>query len=113
MSMVHLDWHTSDINGMQVCAVLDDSSRCVLAGGEFQEAATENAIKLLQEAISKYEWLTDIREVLTDRGSQFYANKKNKYGDAENGFESFLKKAKIKHIKSRVNHPQTNGKFEK
>ncbi len=113
MSLAHLDWHTSDINGTQVCAVLDDSSRCVLAGGEFQEATADNAIKLLQEAISEYGWLTDILEVLTDRGSQFYANKRDKYGDAESRFESFLEEAKIRHIKSRVNHPQTNGKFEK
>lgn len=36
-----------------------------------------------------------------------------KNGDAESRFESFLEDFKISHIKSRVNHPQTNGKFEK
>jgi transposase InsO family protein len=113
MSLVHLDWHTSDFNGMQVCAVLDDSSRCVLAGGEFDEATADNAIGLMKKAIYKYGWLTNIGEVLTDRGTQFYTNKRDKYGDAESKFESFLEATKIKHIKSRVNHPQTNGKFEK
>jgi transposase InsO family protein len=113
MSLVHLDWHSSHINGKQMCAVLDDSSRCVLAGGEFDEATADNAIGLIREAISRYGWLTDTREVLTDRGSQFYANKRNKYGEADSKFESFLEEAKIRHIKSRVNHPQTNGKFEK
>ncbi|HPS91939.1 MAG TPA: DDE-type integrase/transposase/recombinase [Methanothrix sp.] len=113
MSLVHLDWHSSDFNGTEVCAILDDSSRCVLAGGEFEEATADNAIKLMREAISKYGWLIDIREVLTDRGAQFYANKRDKNGDAGSKFESFLEEVKIEHIKSRVNHPQTNGKFEK
>ncbi|MBN1235695.1 MAG: hypothetical protein JW999_06555, partial [Methanotrichaceae archaeon] len=35
---VHLDWHTSRINGKEVCVVLDDSSRFILAGGEFPAA---------------------------------------------------------------------------
>jgi putative transposase len=113
MSMVHLDWHESDFNGMQVCAVLDDSSRCLLAGGEFEEATADNAIVLMREAIANYGWLNDIADVLTDRGTQFYANKRDKRGDAESRFDAFLEKYKINHIKSRVNHPQTNGKFEK
>ncbi len=29
-TLVHLDWHTSKVNGMKVCAVLDDSSRRIL-----------------------------------------------------------------------------------
>jgi transposase InsO family protein len=89
------------------------ATRYVLAGGEFAEATADNAIGLMREAISNYGWLTDIREVLTDRGSQFYTNKRDKYGDAESKFEAFLEEVKIWHIKSRVNHPQTNGKFEK
>jgi hypothetical protein len=34
---VHLDWHTSIHDGKKVyvCVVLDDSSRRILAGGEF------------------------------------------------------------------------------
>ena len=41
LTAVHLDWHTSKVNGKEVCVVLDDSSRCVLAGGEFEAATTE------------------------------------------------------------------------
>ena len=54
-----------------------------------------------------------LREVLTDRGTQFYASKRDNEGNAENGFELFLRDQGIKHILARVKHPQTNGKIEK
>ena len=98
---------------MFVCAVLDDSSRRILAGGEFDAETTDYALRLLKEAMGRFGWLTGIREVLTDRGTQFYANKRDKNGDADSRFEDFLKDNKIKHIKARVKHPQTNGKLEK
>ena len=43
----------------------------------------------------------------------YTANKRDMNGDADNRFEDFLKENKIKHIKARVKHPQTNGKLEK
>ena len=113
LSLVHLDWHISKFNGKEVCVVLDDSSRCILAGGEFDAETTENSIKLLQEALDSFGWLTSIREVMTDHGTQFYANKRNKNGYANNEFEIFLKKNKIVHILSPVKRPQVNGKIEK
>jgi hypothetical protein len=48
LSLLHLDWHISKFNGKEVCVVLDDSSRRILAGGEFDAETTENSIKLLQ-----------------------------------------------------------------
>jgi putative transposase len=113
LSLVHLDWHTRDCDGKKVCVVLDDSSRRILAGGEFDAETTENSIKLLQEALEKYGWLTPIREVMTDHGTQFYANKRDKNDNAESEFENFLKMNKINHILSPVKRPQVNGKIEK
>ena len=113
LTLVHLDWHTSKLNGMKVCAVLDDSSRRILAGGEFDAETTENSIQLIQEALDNFGWLTGISQVMTDHGTQFYANKRDKNGDADSRFENFLKDNKIVHIKTRIKHPQTNGKFEK
>jgi len=100
LSMVHLDWHTSIHGGKKVyvCAVLDDSSRRILAGGEFDAETTDNALQLLKEAMGRFGWLTSIREVLTDRGTQFYANKRDENGDADSRFEDFLEENKIKHI---------------
>jgi len=115
LSLVHLDWHTSDHDGKKVyvCVVLDDSSRRILAGGEFDAETTDNSLLLLREAMDRFGCLASIEQVLTDRGTQFYANKRDKNGNADSRFENFLAENKIKHIKSRVNHPQTNGKLEK
>jgi hypothetical protein len=46
--MVHLDWHTIIHDGKTayVCVVLDDSSRRILAGGEFDAETTDNALQL-------------------------------------------------------------------
>jgi transposase InsO family protein len=51
--------------------------------------------------------------MITDRGSQFYANKRDKETNSNNIFEKFLENNNIKHIISRINHLQTNGKEEK
>jgi transposase InsO family protein len=90
-----------------------DSSRCILAGGEFDAETTDNALQLLKEAMEKFGCLASIEQVLTDRGTQFYAKKRDKNGNAESRFEDLLEKNKIQHIKSRVNHPHTNGKVKK
>jgi transposase len=62
LSMVHLDWHTSIHDGKKVyvCAVLDDSSRRILAGGEFNAETTDNALQHLKEAMDRFGWLTNI-----------------------------------------------------
>jgi hypothetical protein len=54
LTAVHLDWHTSKINGKELCVVLDDSSRCILAGNEFDEATAENSINLVQEVLDRF-----------------------------------------------------------
>ncbi|MGC8692040.1 MAG: hypothetical protein ACP5RZ_03375 [Thermoplasmata archaeon] len=48
--------------------------------------------------IEEYGGIRMVREVLTDRGAQFYASKRDNEGDAENGFELFLRDHGIKHI---------------
>ena len=94
--------------------VLDNSSRFILAGGEFHAATAENIIELVRKALEDYGEIRKIREVITDHGSQFFANKTDKNGDSECAFGQFLSKNKIiKHILARVKHPQTNGKIEK
>jgi len=112
LSAGHLDWHEPS-DGKKVCVVLDDASRKILAGGEFEAATEENSIKLVEEVIDKYGHIQILRESITDHGAQFYANKRDKDGKAEHGFEKFLEERGIKHILCRYKHPQTNGKVEK
>jgi putative transposase len=54
-----------------------------------------------------------IREVVTDHGTQFFANKLDKNGESASSFGVFLAKNGITHILAGVRHPQTNGKIEK
>lgn len=116
-SLGHMDYHTSKIMAnKQLIVWIDDASRYILAGAEFNEATTENAIKIVNEA-KQYAWEKHNGILLalnTDKGCQFYANTKDKQGNKGiSDFEIFLNKKNIQHIPSRRNHPQTNGKNER
>src|SRR5512137_1028702 len=78
LTAVHLDWHSSKVNGKKVCVVLDDSSRLILAGGEFSEATSAASIELVKMALSEFGGIRKIQGVITDHGTQFFANKKDK-----------------------------------
>lgn len=116
-SLGHLDWHESKvIQGKWVVSWEDDASRKILAGGEFDHATTKNAIKIVKQAkkIAWEKYSAILLALNTDKGAQFYANKKT--SDGKKGvseFEKFLEKEGINHIPSRRNHPQTNGKEER
>ena len=112
LSAVHMDWHLN-AQRKQVCAVTDDCSRMILAIGEFDAISSENSITLLKEAKEKYSPLRDIQQVISDHGSEFYANKRDKQGNANHEFEKFCEEQGIKQVLCRVKHPQSNGKIEK
>ena len=107
------NWHTSRFNGKEVCVVLDDSSRFILSDGEFPATTAEASIDLVRTALEDYSEIRRIREVITDYGTQFFANKTDKNGESESAFRKFLDENNIKHILARIKHPQTNGKIEK
>jgi len=113
LSAVHMDWHVCDDGITHVCVVLDDASRMVLAAGEFPAETSEYSINLLKEAYEKFLHICPIREVITDHGSQFYAVKRDRFGEADHSFEKFCEEYKIQQILARVKHPQTNGKMER
>jgi transposase InsO family protein len=93
---------------------LDDSSRKVLAAGEFDAETTKNALVVLRKACWKYSMLWYlILAVLTDHGTQFCVNRRDIKDSAVHEYELFLRQSGIRHILCRVNHPQTNGKLEK
>lgn len=116
-SLGHLDWHVSKcIPNKQVCILIDDASRKVISGGEFDNALEDHAIQIVKDGIKiAYKNYSSVwTQMNTDKGSQFYANKKDSEGEkAKSRFELFLEEKGIKHIPSRRNHPQTNGKNER
>jgi putative transposase len=109
MSLWHTDWKQLD-TGEWWIAYLDDASRLATGYGVFQEATAENTKLILEQAIAKYGCP---REILTDRGSQFYASEGERKEKGVSQFEQYLADHGIKHILCRVNHPQTNGKLER
>ena len=52
-------------------------------------------------------------QVLTDHGSQFYANEKENARRGMAAFETRLVELGIRHVMARIRHPQTNGKLER
>lgn len=108
--MWHCDW--SEYKQEEYCSFIDDRSRKIMAAGKFKNATTKNALFVLYQAILKNEVCPAI--VLSDKGAQFYANKKDKKGNKGIcEFEDELKELGIEFWTSRRNHPQTNGKMEK
>jgi len=115
-SLGHMDWHESRaVPGKLAIAWEDDASRLILAGGEFDNANTENSMRVVKEAKkAAWEYSAHLRELNTDKGTQFFGNTKDGKGErALADFERFLAREGIRHIPSRRNHPQTNGKNER
>ncbi|MEM2896800.1 MAG: DDE-type integrase/transposase/recombinase [Candidatus Bathyarchaeia archaeon] len=99
-SLWHTDWKQLD-DSAWLLAYIDDASMLVVGYGVFKEVIAENALKVLKEALAKYKYP---KEILTDWGSQFYAN------------EGGLKEKGDKSIRgfSMPSWPQqTNRKFER
>jgi putative transposase len=109
MSLWHMDWKQLS-DGSWWIAAMDDASRLIVGYGVFQEATAEHTIHVLKQAIDKHGCP---RELLTDRGSQFYANEGERREKGISQFETYLAEQGIKHILCRINHPQTNGKLER
>jgi putative transposase len=102
LTAIHIDWHYT--GKVWVFAVIDDSSRKILSAIECSSPTTKQSIAGMEMALKHGK----IKQCISDRGSQFMNNME---GYSE--FQEFLKLKKIKHIKCRIKHPQSNGKIEK
>ena len=88
---------------------MDDASRKILGYGEFEKATAENSIQTLEMALAHAsEYKIEIKEVNTDRGTQFYSTRGRK-----SQFQMYLEERGIRHVISRKSNPQTNGKVER
>ena len=105
----HTDWTYDPFSGQNLSVYIDDRTRVITSYGIFKSATSENSIALLNSGISEF---GKPKAVMTDHGSQYYANK----ALPENQNTEFRKKLNIlgiKHVLARVNRPQTNGKVER
>ena len=108
-SMWHTDYKQLD-NGRWFLCYEDDASRFVAGYGVFEHATTENALAVLEEAIKNH---GKPASIMTDRGSQFYANASEAKKKGVSEFEKRLVSLGIRQILAGVRHPQTNGKLER
>jgi putative transposase len=108
--MVHADYHRKDDASPHCIFWLDDHSRKILSGGEFESPNAENVLITFQQAeqaLAAYRWV--ILRVNTDRGSVFVSNK----DEGTSAFEQYCAAQGIQVIPSRIKNPQTNGKVER
>ena len=104
LTAVHLDWGYNEKREQWFLPVIDDSSRKLLALIECESPTTDASIDAMKEALKNGE----IQQVITDRGTQFWKGENDK-----SRFPTFLEKHGIKHIPTKIKHPQSNGKAEK
>jgi len=110
MSLWQGDWKMITLDGQRrwLIAFMDDSSRLVTCYGVFDRPTTEYTIQVLEQGFLDY---GTPREILTDNGSQFVSSRNP--DTADHSFRKFLEYHGIRHIRARVNHPQTNGKIKR
>jgi len=114
-SLVHGDSHRTSEEHPYCLVWIDDASRKALSGVESKTAITNKlAIASFKQAIKFARGFNvQILQANTDRGPEFFSNKKEKNKDSKSEFELFLVNQRIKHIPSRIKNPQTNGKLER
>ena len=110
LMVLHADWSVCPVTKKQLIAYIDDHSRFIVGYGLYDNATGENTLNCLYRLLFEHGMPYAI---ITDRGSQFYANKigRKKKGKCE--FQKALEHMSIKHIVARAHHPQTNGKIER
>lgn len=111
--MWHTDWHVikaQRMKGENILVYLDDCSRKAMGYCTGAEN-TRNSLFALYSAIAKNHVTPFVLN--SDRGSQFFPNKRDKKGKAVHEFQEALSELGIIFIPSRRRHPQTNGKMER
>lgn len=111
--MWHTDWHrikSHKLNGKNIIVYLDDCSRKSM-GYCIGPENTKNSLLAIYKSIADNGVMPYILN--SDRGTQFFPNKRDKKGKAVHEFQKALEELGILFVPSRKRHPQTNGKLEK
>jgi len=86
--------------------IIDDHSRFIVAMRIYKRQTQENVLSVLGTALKRY---GHPQAIITDNGAQFTTRCDGCY----TYLESYLALLDIKHLKTRVRHPQTIGKLER
>jgi transposase InsO family protein len=108
-SLWHADWF--EYQQDKVILFQDDASRFITGYGVFGNATSKNTIQVMDTTVQIYGCP---KQIMTDHGTQFTSNPTESCPEPnQNEFQEFLKELGIYHVKSRVKHPQSNGKVER
>lgn len=109
----HTDWHVikaKKLKGQNLIVYIDDCSRKIMGHGTGAEN-TKNSLFALYKAVADNSVMPFILN--SDRGAQFFPNKRDKNGKAVHEFQEALSELGIIFVPSKRRHPQTNGKLER
>jgi len=104
-SLWQMDFKTIKDGGPFLFSIIDDHSRFILASKVLEAQTTENMIAVLMKTIAMF---GKPRQILTDHGSQFFANK-----GGRSQFDDACLELGIHHILAGVRKPTTTGKIER
>ena len=111
--MWHTDWHvikSERLRGKNIIVYIDDCSRKIM-GYCIGAMTTKNSLFALYNSIKIHNVTPYCLN--SDRGTQFFPNKKNRDGKASHAFQEALEELGILFIPSKRRHPQTNGKNDR
>jgi hypothetical protein len=95
MYAAHIDWHENPLIELQVCAILNDSLRMIIAGDEYVHCSTQNTIEIIDEFVRKYWDICPLRELILDHGSELGAHRINKDGSWDSEFKRHVEALEI------------------
>ncbi len=96
-----------------VCAIIDDSSRRIFAGGEFNAYNTKYSKQIVDKVLEKYGHIRVMKQLIMDRGAEFGAQHTDENGDWDGEFKRYLENLGIHPIRIKRQHHQINGKIQK
>lgn len=103
-SLWQMDLSEKKIEGKYCFSVMDDCSRYRICLVGLNQTSTDIITNILDKMINKY---GKPREVLTDNGSVFGGKSKH------SKFDRWCRRRNIKHIRTQVHSPTTQGKVER
>lgn len=103
-SLWQIDHTDEQEKGYYTISILDDATRYSLALVKLHSVTTDNVTILLDTLIKKY---GKPKEILTDNGSAYGGKSKH------SRFDRWCKRRGIRHIRTKIHSPTTNGKVER
>jgi len=94
-----------DISGSGRLDIIDDASRFLIASVQLEHATADAVVRITEACFERF---GSPREILSDRGTQFYSVRGGK-----SQFDELCERWGVRHILASPAHPQTIGKVER